>query len=77
MQLTKYISLPVFLISFAIGLFFIYIIGPEEKVVYKYPNVGENNFLYKDNSNSCFKPVSEEVSCPTNPLAISTIPVQA
>jgi hypothetical protein len=76
-MISKYISLPAFLISFAIGLFFIYIIGPEIKTIYVYPS--PNNYLktqYKDISNQCFmfKPI--ETKCPINPLSIKTIPIQ-
>jgi hypothetical protein len=76
-MISKYISLPAFLISFAIGLFFIYIIGPEIKTIYVYPS--PDNYLktqYKDISKQCFmfKPI--ESKCPINPLSIKTIPIQ-
>jgi hypothetical protein len=74
---TKYICLYTFLISFSIGLFFIYILGPEVKTIYVYPTL--NNYLkyqYKDNSNQCFEFKPLEVKCPLNPLSIKTIPLQ-
>lgn len=76
-MLIKYISLPVFIISFAIGLLFVYILGPEMKTVYIYPN--PNNYkdiLYQDNADQCFQYKPVVVSCPTNTLSIKTIPIQ-
>jgi len=76
-MLSKYISLPVFLSSFAIGLFFIYIIGPESKTIYIYPS--PDNYLktqYKDISNQCFQFKPLETECPINPFTIKSIPVQ-
>lgn len=73
----SYISIPLFLTSFAIGLLFIFLLGPEQKVVYIYPNLDNYTKLqYKDKTNQCFelKPVS--TTCPINPLDIKTIPVQ-
>jgi hypothetical protein len=64
-MLSKYISLPIFLVSFAIGLFGIYIVGPEFKTIYIYPNPDNyEKYLFKDNSNQCFqiKPVETECS---------------
>ena len=62
-MLSKYISLSVFLVSFAIGLFCIYIVGPEFKTIYIYPNPNNyEKFLFKDNADQCFqlKPVETE-----------------
>lgn len=76
-MLTKYISLPIFLLSFALGLFFIYIIGPERKNIYIYPTPSNyTKYQYKDNAEQCFefKPVKTE--CPINPFSIKSVPVQ-
>lgn len=74
----QYISIPIFLVSLAIGLFFVYILGPESKVVFVYPspeNVGK--ILFKDKSDSCFYFKQVEVKCPTNDSLLSKIPIQA
>ena len=76
-MLSNYISLPVFLISFGIGLFCIYITGPEIKTVYVYPS--PQNYLntqYKDNVNQCFQYKPVETTCPINPFSIKTVPIQ-
>lgn len=74
----QYISLPVFLVSFAIGLFFIYVLGPEERTVFIYPT--PDNYAsvqYKDNADQCFQYKAYETRCPLNPLSIHTVPIQA
>jgi len=76
-MLSNYISLPIFLISFAIGLFCVYIIGPETTPIYIYPS--PQNYMkiqYKDISNQCFEFKPVQTNCPINPLSVKTVPVQ-
>lgn len=76
-MLSNYISLPVFLISFAIGLFFIYILGPEKKTIYIYPTPENvDKVLFKDKADNCFYFQEEVVECPKDESLISTIPIQ-
>jgi hypothetical protein len=70
----KYISVPFFLISLAIGLFYVYLSTPPPTVIYVYPTPENvNTVLYKDKVNNCYKFNHKEVKCPINP---SLIPVQ-
>jgi hypothetical protein len=76
-MLSHYISLPIFLTSFAIGLFFVYVIGPESKTIYIYPS--PENYMktqYKDKADQCFQFKPVETQCPINPLSIKSIPIQ-
>ena len=76
-MLLNYISIPVFLVSFAIGLFFVYILGPERKKIIIYPSpetVGK--VLFKDKADNCFYFEEEVVDCPTDESQISSIPIQ-
>ena len=73
----NYISLPVFLVSFAIGLFFIYVLGPEMKKIYIYPSPETiNKVLFKDKADNCFYFEEETVECPKDESLISKIPIQ-
>jgi hypothetical protein len=74
----NFISIPIFLISFAIGVFFVYILGPETKKIYIYPSPETvNRVLFKDKADNCFYMQEEEVDCPTDKSLISSIPMQA
>jgi hypothetical protein len=76
-MLLNYISIPVFLVSFAIGLFFVYVLGPEMQKIYIYPSPETvNKVLFKDKANNCFHFQEEVVDCPTDISKISSIPIQ-
>jgi hypothetical protein len=76
-MLLNYISIPIFLISFAIGLFFIYILGPEMKTIYIYPSPENvDKVLFKDKADNCFYFEENVVECPKDEKLISKIPIQ-
>ena len=76
-MLLNYISIPAFLISFAIGLFFVYILGPQTKTIYIYPTPENvDKVLFKDKAENCFYFEEEIVECPIDKSKISSIPIQ-
>ena len=76
-MLLNYISIPVFLISFAVGLFFVYVLGPELKKIYIYPTPENvDKVLFRDKASNCFTFEEEVVECPTDKTLISSVPIQ-
>jgi hypothetical protein len=76
-MLSNYVSLPIFLISFALGLFFVYVLGPETQKIYVYPTPESYmNYQYKDKAGQCFEFKPMETDCPMNPFSVKTVPVQ-
>ena len=76
-MLLNYISIPIFLISFAIGLFFVYILGPEIKTIYIYPTPENvDKILFRDKAENCFQFEQQIVDCPKDESLISKIPIQ-
>lgn len=73
----KYISLPAFLISFVVGLFCVFMWGPDKPSVVVFPTL-ENytKTQYKDKADQCFKFVPIKTQCPLNQSDIKTIPIQ-
>lgn len=70
----KYISIPVFLASLALGVLFIYLWGDELHPVYMFPtpeNVGK--ILYKDKADNCFSYNYKETQCTSD---AEDIPIQ-
>jgi hypothetical protein len=76
-MILNYISIPIFLLSFAIGLFFTYVLGPELKTIYVYPSPENvDKILFKDKAENCFYFEEEIVKCPKDKSLISKIPIQ-
>ena len=77
-QLAKYINLPVFIISFAIGIFFVYIMLGDMRTIYIYPSPENSELMiYRDKASQCFAFEQKTVECPMNPMDISRIPTQS
>ena len=73
----KYISVPIFIISLAVGMFLVYISSPKFELIKVYPTPeNENKYLYKDKSGTCYRFKSKEVNCPDDSSKIKKIPVQ-
>lgn len=76
-MILEYISFPIFIISFAIGLFFVYIYGPEMKTIFIYPSPENiDKVIFKDKADSCFSFQANEVDCPKDDSILSKIPLQ-
>lgn len=70
------INIPVFIVSLALGIFVVYITH-NQQAIYIYPNPDNlNKFLYKDQSDNCFKFKAKEVDCPENEKLIREYDVQ-
>ena len=66
-----------FIISLAVGLFFVYITTPDPEIIYVYPNPdNENKLTYKDRADNCFHFTSEEVECPSDITKIRSYDIQ-
>ena len=65
-----------FFISFAIGLFIVYIFHPPPQVVVKFPSpYNAGKVVYKDETDSCFVYKADEVSCPRDKTLIKDQPL--
>ena len=73
----KYISLPLFFLSFLIGMVYIYMSNMPQRSILIYPTVdNSSNFQYKDRGDNCFTFVATENKCPYNTGSLKTIPIQ-
>lgn len=73
----KYLSIPAFIVSLAVGLFFAYVYTANPKIIYIYPTPDNiDNIQYKDEAGSCHKYVANNVECPADKSKINETPVQ-
>ena len=73
----KFLNVPLFIVSLAIGLFVSYISMPPAQIIYVYPNPdNENKITFKDKAENCYEYSFEETNCPSNKKEINHIPIQ-
>jgi hypothetical protein len=78
MKMLKYINVPVFLISFALGIFAVYITMPDKKIITVYPSPDNVQYIqYKDKADNCFQFKQTRVSCPKDENDIAKTPIQS
>ena len=74
---TKFINIPVFIISFIVGIVFVRLSAPDTTTVFVYPTPDNiQSIEYKDKASNCFEYTSQPVPCPKNPDEITTVPPQ-
>jgi len=76
-SLGKYIDIRFFLISFAIGIFFVYITLGESHKIYVYPTPENVDMIqYQDKADQCFEFKETPVQCPNDKKQMFEVPVQ-
>lgn len=67
MKISKYINIKAFLISFSIGLLYIYLTDDYKKVIIMYPTpMNSGKYTYVDKANNCFKYKLKKTKCSSN-----------
>jgi len=73
----KYINVYVFLLSFSIGMFMVYITMDTSRKIYVYPTPENvDKIQYRDKTNTCFSMKQTEVQCPKDESKITKIKAQ-
>jgi hypothetical protein len=77
MSILRFIKIPVFIVSLAIGLLFVYIFNPDKRKIFVYPSPENvNNIQYKDSTGACFEFKQTKLKCPEKESDISKVPAQ-
>ena len=59
-----YVNLPIFIISFSIGILYTYLHIPKKQIIFIYPHLDNvNNLQYKDKTETCFNIDAEKTDC--------------
>lgn len=73
----KYLSIKTFIISFLVGMLFIFLSSPSQRSVVVYPTVdNQYMFQYKDMADNCFALKPNAIKCPYLDNNVTTIPPQ-
>jgi len=73
----KLISIPIFILSFMVGIAMVYYTAPATRTVFLYPTPeNQGNIQYIDKTGGCFTFSGEEVECPSDTSLIKSIPPQ-
>lgn len=73
----KFIHYPAFIISFLLGIIFVFLAAPQNKIVHVYPTPDNvNNIEYIDHAKNCYTFRAQKISCPSDAAAVKTIPIQ-
>lgn len=76
-MLSKYINIPVFLVSLVIGFLGVYLLSSESRNILVYPTPENIDILqFKDKTNGCYSYEQTEIQCPTDKSEINQIPPQ-
>jgi len=77
MGLSKYVNVPIFLTSLAVGIFFVYIYEEDKRKIFVYPKPDNYEHIqYKDRTGTCFSIKQEKTQCPADVKSIFNIPAQ-
>jgi hypothetical protein len=66
----------VFIISFCIGIFIVYLSEPPQKIIIQHPRPNDDKTIYRDDSNNCYKYKTIEVKCPADKSLILDHPLE-
>jgi len=64
-----------FIISFCIGIFLVYLMEPQKKIIVQHPKPNDDDTIYRDDENNCYKYKTIEVKCPTDKSLILDHPL--
>jgi hypothetical protein len=73
--ITKYINITVFLITFLLGLLYIYYFDYNRRVIVYPSRFNTDKIEYKDEAENCFGYKVEEVDCPSDKNKIENLPL--
>jgi hypothetical protein len=74
-SITKYINISVFLITFLLGLLYIYYIDYNRRVIVYPSRYNIDKIEYKDEAENCFEYKVKDVKCPTDKSKIENLPL--